>query len=266
MSAGHAIPPRTTADALETASARVGEPQGWDFSRVRALRGEAPWDYEDVVAGFAGPSTRLLDIGTGGGEVLERLAPLVDCAVAVDHQAVMVEVARSRLGPDTPVLIADCFALPFAADSFGVVTNRHAQVCITEYARVLEPGGLLIVQQVGGRNNQSIFDAFDWGTNEQQWAATDRPLLPIEALAAGATEAGLEVRRADEYEVEYVFLDLDSLVSHLKAAPFPEPFDPERHLQGVNRLPSGRSARGIETTEHREILVAQKPRPQEPRV
>jgi hypothetical protein len=128
-------------------------------------------------------------------------------------------------------------------------------------ARVLSADWVFVLQQVGGRNLQSLFDAFGWGTNAGMWARDDPPLRTGSELAEEARAAGLHVVRVDEYEVPYALLDLESLVFTLKAVPFPESFDPDRHLAGVNVLLARQSARGIETTEHRELLIARRSSP-----
>jgi hypothetical protein len=49
------------------------------------------------------------------------------------------------------------------------------------------------------------------------------------------------------------------LVFWLKSVPLPEPFDIEEHCAGVNRIVNEyQTPRGIETNEHRELLVVQK--------
>lgn len=50
-----------------------------------------------------------------------------------------------------------------------------------------------------------------------------------------------------------------SVLFWLKALPVPEPLDAEKHWQGVNRIIERHSTqRGIETNEHRELLMARK--------
>jgi hypothetical protein len=62
-----------------------------------------------------------------------------------------------------------------------------------------------------------------------------------------------------EYDVGYYFLDVESFVFWLKAAPLPEDFDVEKHWQQVNQfIKEYRTPRGIETNEHRELLIVQK--------
>jgi hypothetical protein len=71
------------------------------------------------------------------------------------------------------------------------------------------------------------------------------------------SEADREVMAHGEYDVGYRFLDVESLVFWLKAVPMP--FDPEldwRHVPEIIARYS--SPRGIETNEHRELLIVRK--------
>jgi SAM-dependent methyltransferase len=252
------VPRAVTERDLEAASARVGQLHGWDFSRVRAVRDEPPWLYE-AIAASANPTARMaLDIGTGGGEKLSELidATAWNRVIAVDHSVHMAAVAGARLARRAEVAVGDARALPCAGRAFDLVLERHASVTPAEVVRVLRPGGVFVSQQVGPRNTQSIFDAFGWGSNWDQFANDDPPPTRCVDLAAHFERLGCRIDRVDEYEVGYAFEDLDSLVFFLKAAPMPDEFDPATHVAGVNRLLANNlSERGIETTEHRELLV-----------
>jgi hypothetical protein len=62
-----------------------------------------------------------------------------------------------------------------------------------------------------------------------------------------------------EYDVRYWFCDVESLVFWHMAIPLPEDFDVERHWQEVDYIIANYTTpRGIETNEHRELLIAQK--------
>ena len=224
------------------------------------MRDATPWEYDEVVWS-GGARDRVLDVGTGGGEVLARLRRRAEwgTVIAVDHSERMAGVAQSNIGDRVLVAVGDAAALPAGAASFDLVLERHASVHPVEVVRVLKPGGSFITQQVGGRNTQSIFDAFGWGSNWDQFADDDPPPRRCEDLARDFEALGCTIERVDDYEVGYAFLDLESLVFFLKAAPMPEDFEPQRHLDGVNRLlATNLSDRGIETTEHRELLVVRR--------
>ncbi|MEZ4711584.1 MAG: hypothetical protein R3A44_30600 [Caldilineaceae bacterium] len=55
------------------------------------------------------------------------------------------------------------------------------------------------------------------------------------------------------------FLDVESFIFWRKAVPWPEEFAPCKHWQAVNYiLENYQTERGIETNEHRELLIVQK--------
>jgi len=66
-----------TVDELKQIVEAVGTLEGWDFSRVRAGRAPVLWNYVDVVRQYLKPTDRVLDIGTGGGEIFFSLAPYI---------------------------------------------------------------------------------------------------------------------------------------------------------------------------------------------
>jgi SAM-dependent methyltransferase len=261
-----------TPDKLRAIARDVGELNGWDFSGVRDDRDPVPWDYQDIVRRYLRPGSRVLDIGTGGGEQFLQLAPLIGTAACIDASAGMVATARARMPSGLAgkvsfsVMDAERLGLPDA--SFDLVLNRHAPVYAAEIVRVLRPGGICITQQVGGRNTQSIFAAFGWQSNAAHWqayfAAPGAPAVPdsvrgLTALAAAFGAAGCGTRALAEYDVRYWLSDLDSFVFFIKAIPLPEQFDPDVHCAAVNRVISAcGSPRGIQTNEHRYLLIVEK--------
>lgn len=99
---------------------------------------------------------RLLDIGTGTGRILELVAPHVRLALGIDASKQMLALARSRLSglqfAHCAVRLADMYRLPLAEGSFDMVVMlmvlHHAedpQQVIAEAARVLAPGGMLLL-------------------------------------------------------------------------------------------------------------------------
>jgi ubiquinone/menaquinone biosynthesis C-methylase UbiE len=147
----------------------VGEREGWDFSRVRDYTEPTPWDYMEVVQRYLQPSHHVLDVGTGGGEKFLELAPRFGTGIGVDIEPRMIEVAeRNRVASRVENVTfrpMRAEVLNFPDATFDVVLNRHSVVQVAEVVRVLKPDGLFITQQVGGRNTQSIFSAFGWGSN-----------------------------------------------------------------------------------------------------
>jgi SAM-dependent methyltransferase len=95
----------------------------------------------------------VLEVGCGEGELAERLSGVVPELVAVDQSSRMVELTRAR-GVDA--LVADVQELPFADASFDAVLAAwmlyhvpDVDRGLSEIARVLRPGGLLVATTNG---------------------------------------------------------------------------------------------------------------------
>jgi ubiquinone/menaquinone biosynthesis C-methylase UbiE/DNA-binding transcriptional ArsR family regulator len=127
----------------------------WDEMRALELPAQA---VEDALLALIPPSpnSRLLDIGTGTGRVLELLAPRVRQALGVDASKAMLALARARLAAPglahCAVRLADMYRLPLADRSFDIVVLQmvlhHAEDpagAVLEATRVLHPGGRLLI-------------------------------------------------------------------------------------------------------------------------
>lgn len=248
-------------DELREIARAVAPRRGWDFSRVRHQVGPVPWDYMQVAARYLSPLHRVLDVGTGGGERFLALADCYGSGIGIDADPAMVAVAEENLPEDLACRIKflpmDAAELEFPDGAFDVVLNRHSVVCVGEVARVLRPGGVFITQQVGAHNTANICALFGCGPGGRY----DRlPEQEIGAWVDGFAGRGFVQRCWAEYDVPYLFLDVESLLFWLMAIPMPEDFDLDTHWPQVDHiLTEFRTPRGIETNEHRELLIVQKP-------
>ena len=160
-----------TLEELKLIAEGVGKLEGWDFSRVRDGRDPVPWNYPDVVQQYLKPSDRVLDIGTGGGEIFLSLAPYFGEGVGIDNDPAMLETAQrnqSNLSLDNiSWMRMDGKDLQFNPEEFDVVLSRHVWVYTSEVMRVLRPGGYFIMQAVGFRSSLSFRQAFGWLWNTE---------------------------------------------------------------------------------------------------
>jgi ubiquinone/menaquinone biosynthesis C-methylase UbiE len=99
---------------------------------------------------------RVLDLGTGTGEAalfLAREFPRANVR-GVDMSEEMIREAQSKVGldPDGRIAfrVADAARLPYDEDSFDLVTLVNVPPFFGEIARVLRPGGQVIVVATGG--------------------------------------------------------------------------------------------------------------------
>ena len=236
-----------------------GSLDGWDFSRVRAERTPAPWDYVDVVRKYLKPTDKVLDIGTGGGEIFLSLAPYFGEGIGVDQNPMMIKSAecnKSALSVGNVSLMRmDGVDLQFDAASFDVVLLKHLHVYVSEVLRVLRPGGYFITQMVGKRTSLNFLDAFGWtpASFGPDWWQT------VAELAKQFRAHDCHIIAQAEYDVPYWFQDVESFMFFLMSVPWPETIELEKHWQNINHiLETYQTDQGIETNEHRGLLIVRK--------
>lgn len=205
---------------------------GWDFSYIADRMRTKPttWDYRTLVRRRLPAVQTLLDMGTGGGEVLASLAPLPAWTVATEAYPPNVEIARTRLeplgvevvpiegAPDNVHIQAGegIGTLPFADSTFELVINRHESYYPSELRRILRPGASFITQQVGGNHLQEL--------NERLGAPVERlPGWTLDFPVRQLREADLEVVEAREEYPETIFTDIGAVVYYLRAVPWQVP-------------------------------------------
>jgi len=249
-----------TFEELRRIARSVGERRGWDFSRVRSDRNPVPWDYADVVRRYLESDSRVLDIGTGGGEKFLSLASYFALGVGIDNDPAMIQAAcentPSSLTHKVSFQRMHAEFLRFPDNSFDVVLNRQSPVFVGGIVCVLRPEGVFITQQVGSINTQNICSVFGCGPGGEY---ERDPSQDIDRLIELFAQEGCRIIARASYDVRCWFRDIESLVFWLKAVPLPEDFDIEIHWRKVDRIIEDFSTpKGIETNEHRELIVIRK--------
>jgi ArsR family transcriptional regulator len=145
---------RARADAAE----RYFRDNAAQWSAIRSLHIDEAQVEATVLRllGDGAPIDDLLDIGTGTGRLLEILAPKVRRGLGVDMSRDMLSVARNNLESagirHCQVRQADMYALPLDSNSVDAAVIHQVlhfadepQKAILEAARVLRPGGRLVI-------------------------------------------------------------------------------------------------------------------------
>jgi SAM-dependent methyltransferase len=143
--------------------------QGADWDEMRALGLPAADVEAALLSLLPGESLgRLLDIGTGTGRMLELLAPRVRSGLGIDASRAMLALARARLAKPglahLGVRQADMYRLPLSGGYDVVVLQmvlHYAEdpaAVLAEAARVLAPGGRLIVVDLAGHGRRDLTD------------------------------------------------------------------------------------------------------------
>jgi SAM-dependent methyltransferase len=109
-----------------------------------------------AVTHVEGEPERIIDIGTGtgvGALFLAREYPRASVR-GVDMVEGMIKLAQAKVGLDptgrVAFKVADAGNLPYDEDSFDLVTQVNVPPYFAETARVLRPGGSVIVVASGG--------------------------------------------------------------------------------------------------------------------
>ena len=133
-------------EAMGYESTRYGSPYGRLF-RAAHLR-----TLDEVLE----PAAKVLDVASGTGQLLPALVKFGQEVVAIDLTPAMLEESRKRHAGEARIVYAvgDASRLPYPDHAFDIVASarflhlfepaRQAEF-IAEMARVVRPGGLLVV-------------------------------------------------------------------------------------------------------------------------
>ncbi len=201
-------------DAWAVKSAAYFRLHASDWSRMQALHvDEAEVDAALMEILGRAPVGDLLDIGTGTGHVLELVGGRAETGIGIDRSIDMLKFARANIWRaglrNCQVRLADMLRLPFPAACFDTVTLRmvlhHAESpasAIAEAARVLRPGGRLIVIDFAAHDRAELRDAhahrwlgFDDAQIAQYVEATGLAADPALCLDGGALSVRIWLAR-----------------------------------------------------------------------
>jgi SAM-dependent methyltransferase len=192
--------------------------EGWDD------RANAPSRVDDSYRGLdeliAGPwlagrgPMDVLDVGSGGGQALIRLAPIARRLVGVDYAASAVELARRNIahrGVSAELFAMDATSLDGLADaSFDLVVDNHMLHCLVEPSdraayfaaarRVLRDGGIFFSETMSREGSIDLDglsidrETFVHASGKRYW--TSAAGLTAELNAAGFVL--VEMRRREQ--------------------------------------------------------------------
>jgi SAM-dependent methyltransferase len=206
---------------------------GWDFSHLegRLLDENPPWDYTEMARQLLNKSETLLDMGTGGGEFLESLAPLPKYTVATESWKPNIPIARERLESlgAKVVGVGKEADTPFNDEEFDVILNRHADFVPAEIYRILKPGGTFLTQQVGGNNLYDLAGEFNATLPYQD--------LTCDYWVKEIRNAGFILKHSEEWRGTMEFTSVGAIAYFIKAVPWQVPdFDIDRDMHYLEKL------------------------------
>lgn len=207
--------------------------QGWDFSYIgeRHHMDRPDWNYEETAKQLISNASSVLDIGTGGGEVLSRLAPLPEHTTAIEDWPPNVVVATKRLSPLGVKVLGVNYKkrLPFQDEEFDLILNRHSALPMAEIYRILRPSGIIFTQQVDGHNLEDLVQEFG---AKQKW-----PDNTLQQIQNHLERSGFEVVDSKNWTGQAVFNDVGAIVYFLKHIPWVvEGFSVNSHQSDLEKL------------------------------
>ncbi|MBR3340020.1 MAG: class I SAM-dependent methyltransferase [Clostridiales bacterium] len=110
------------------------------------------WDLYALLGDLATKESRILDLGTGGGEKV--LTEFPDCAeiLGTDYSPKMVETARQNLAKsgknNISFKVMDNLNMDVPDEHFDIVVARHTCTDPVQIYRCLKPGGHLLIRGV----------------------------------------------------------------------------------------------------------------------
>lgn len=238
---------------------RIAYIHGWDFSHIDGRCEEETdfsWDYKTVIAQYLKPEMKLLDIDTGGGEILLSLGHPHENTAATENYPANVQLCKEKLIPlGIDFRQGDgAGRLPYDDESFDIIIDRHGDFNARDIYRLLKPRGIFIMQQVGAENDRELVKLLCGET------PLPFPEQYLDITVEKFTDAGFSVLKAEECYRKIRFLDVGALVWFARIIPWEFPdFSVQTHLpqlQAAQKILEREGA--LEGRTHRFLLVAQK--------
>ncbi|MEI2406422.1 class I SAM-dependent methyltransferase [Niallia taxi] len=238
---------------------KVGKLNGWDFSKLKVTTEGIKWDFYEEVTKRGKSSDILLDVGTGGGENLLRIASSLLFLVGIDFSRGMIETAQSNY-KQSKVSNVRFFQmssdnLQFPTGFFDVISNCHAAFASMEIARVIKNEGLFLTQQVSEADKLNLKEAFERGQGfgEADGALKERYIKELKS--AGFTEV-----QSFEYDANEYYQRAEDLIFLLKHTPIiPDFGQGEKDLDILGSfIENNRTEKGIHTNSKRFLIIAKK--------
>ena len=198
-----------------------GEIENWEFSMINyTVEKITDWDMYKEISSYTDENSLCLDLGTGGGEKAIKYYPKVGMLVATDFSEEMIKTAKSNLKGKKRIKFAqmDNLKINFPDEIFSLVSARHTVINAKEIYRVLEPGGVVVIEGVDKGDCIELMDTFKKGDVERGKKAISQ--IDYEDLV----NAGFKiVKRVEIFENEY-YKTKEDLIALLLKAPILENF------------------------------------------
>lgn len=140
----------------------------WDFSKYE-IESETltDWDLYQVLENVASKDSKILDLGTGGGEKLLKYFPECKEILGTDFSEVMIETANKNLKKsgrkNITFRLMDNLKMDVPENYFDIVVARHTNTDPRQIYKCLKTGGYLLIRGVDKYDCWRIKMIFEMG-------------------------------------------------------------------------------------------------------
>jgi SAM-dependent methyltransferase len=232
---------------------------GWDFSILgeRWKTNEPSWDYPALARNHMKGITSMLDLDTGGGELLSSLSPFPPHTWATESYPPNIPVAKIRLEAMGVQVISDYTdaSIPLPNASIDLVLDRHGSYSERELMRLLKPNGIFLTEQVGGQNDIRLNELL------QDRVKFEYSYWTKDLITRQLKDVGFELLVVKEEFPLAEFADIGAVVFYLRIIPWQVAgFSVETHLDKLFKIHQNILTHGpLQVLDHRILVEARKP-------
>ena len=129
------------------------ELKNWDFSQIKYEEEYLTnWDIYEILKKNSNLQSKVLDLGTGGGEKVLTQFPDAAEILATDYSEQMIKTAKQNLSKTNKNNITfrqmDNLKMDTPNDYFDIVVARHTCIDAKQIYNTLKPNGMLILRGV----------------------------------------------------------------------------------------------------------------------
>ena len=200
--------------------------KNWDFSKFNIVSEKlTDWDMYEKLKEFTNKNSKVLDLGTGGGEKVLACFPEVSEVLGTDFSKEMIKTAKKNLASsgrnNISFRVMDNLNMDVADNYYDVVTARNTVTSPAQIYKALKKGGYLIIRGV------DKYDCFELKRIFKKGQAVNdtKPISIIDyegVLGAGFNDVELVPIHVREY-----FATKESLLSFLLKVPIIDDFSEE---------------------------------------
>jgi SAM-dependent methyltransferase len=198
----------------------------WSFDEFEIkTRRKTDWDMFKLLKELTNENSKILDLGTGGGEKLLKKFPEVKEILGTDLSSEMIKTANKNLEKsgrkNITFKIMDNLNMDTPKEYFDVVVARHTPTDPKQIYEALKPGGYLIVQGV------DMFDCHElkriFGRGQAFHDTKPISIIDYENILDAQFK---DVELIPIHEIEY-FKDRETLYKFLLKVPILDDFSEE---------------------------------------